>query len=294
MALLGIATRDGYAKQISALRQGLRERGYLEGTNLVIDERWAGGDTARVPELAAELLRTNPDVLVTSGPGTAAARRATASVPIVMAVSADAVASGLVASFARPGGNITGSSFSLGELNAKRVQVLRQGVPGVRRAAILLVRDGALNATIVQAMGSMAGSAGVDLVRIEVADAAGIESAFRTVREQRADGMIVSDYPMLVVERARIAALARAERLPAIGFAEYAHAGGLLGYGVDFTLLWHRAAHFVDRILRGAKPGDLPVEQPARYELVVNLDAARALGITIPDALRVRADTVIG
>jgi putative ABC transport system substrate-binding protein len=293
IALLGVATPAGYAKQIEALRRGLRERGYTEGTDLVIDERWTGGDFARLPELVAELLRTNPDVLVTSGPGSAAARRATTSVPIVMAVAADAVANGLVASFARPGGNVTGSSFSLAELNVKRLQVLKQGVPGLRRVAVLLLRGSSLNASVIQAMGPTAVSAGVELLRVEAADASGIEGAFRTVREQRADGLVVSDHPMIVVEAARVAALARSQRLSAIGFAEYAHAGGLLGYGVDFTLMWHRAAHFVDRILKGAKPGDLPVEQPARYELVVNLAAARVVGIVIPESLRVRADTVL-
>jgi putative ABC transport system substrate-binding protein len=293
VALLGVTAPEGYSRQIDALRRGLRERGYVEGTNLVIDERWAHGDMAKLADLAADLLKRQPDVIVTSGPGTAAMRRATAKLPIVMAVSADAVASGHVASLARPGGNVTGSSFSLAEINVKRLQVLRQGVSGVRRVTVLLHRASTQNPAVLQAMRRAAEADGLELQRHEVQSMADIEAALRGSRVQRGDALVVPEFPTLVAEAAPIAALARAQGLPAIGFAEFAHAGGLLGYGVDFAQMWHRAAHFVDRILKGTKPADLPVEQPTRFELAVNLATARVLSLSIPEPLLVRADSVI-
>lgn len=294
IALLGVATPTGYAAQVAALRRGLRELGYVEATNLVVDERWANGDLARLPALAGDLLRASPDVLVTSGPGIGAARRATTTVPIVMAAGGDAVATGAVASFAQPGGNVTGSSFVVADLGAKRLQVLAQAGAALRRVGVLVFRGSSVNEALLRAMAPVAAQAGVEVRSIEVADAAGIAAGLRVPADRRLGGLVVSDHPLLVAESRRIATVAREQGLPSIGFADFAREGGLLGYGVDFALMWHRAAYFVDRILKGAKPASIPVEQPSRFELVVNLATARALGIAIPESLRVRADSVVG
>jgi ABC-type uncharacterized transport system substrate-binding protein len=254
IAFLGSTSPSGYASQMKAFRGGLRDLGYVEGQSLVIEFRWAQGKYERLPELVAELVRLKPDVLVTHGvPGTLAAKRATDTIPIVIGVVGEAVAIGAVEGLARPGGNVTGSSFFVPELNAKRLEVLKEAFPRLSRVGVLLNRDNAVNAIVFKAM----------------------------------------DDAMLLAHAERIADVARKFQLPTIGFVECARAGGLLAYGVNFADLWRRAAGFVDKILKGAKPADLPVEQPTKFELVINLKTAKALGLTIPQTLLQRADEVI-
>jgi len=294
IGFLGATSASGYAPQVQAFRRGLRDLGYVEGKNLVIDFRWAEGNYARLPELAAELVLLKPDVLVTHAPaGTLAAKQATATIPIVMGVVGDAVAMGLVESLARPGGNVTGSSFFFPELNAKRLEVLKEALPRLSRVGVLLNPDNPANVATLRAMEEAARSVKIQLHAVEVRSPAEFEGAFATMVKGRAGALAVYDDAMLIAEAARIADLARKSRLPTIGFIEYAKAGGLLAFGVNFPDLWRRAAGFVDKILKGAKPADLPVEQPTKFELVINLKTAKALGLKIPQSVLIRADEVI-
>jgi putative tryptophan/tyrosine transport system substrate-binding protein len=294
IAFLGSTSPSGYASQMKAFREGLRDLGYVEGRNLVIEFRWAQGKYERLPELAAELVRLKPDVLVTHGvPGTLAAKRATETIPIVVGVVGEAVAIGAVEGLARPGGNVTGSSFFVPELNAKRLEVLREAFPRLSRVGVLLNRDNAVNMHVLKAMEQTAQALKIQLESVEARDPADLENAVSTLVKGRASAIAVEDDAMLLAHAERIAELARKHQLPTIGFVEYARAGGLLAYGVNFPDLWRRAATYVDKILNGAKPGDLPVEQPTKFELVINLKTAKALGLTIPQTLLLRADQVI-
>jgi len=292
IGILGVASPATYARQVEALRRGLRELGYFEGKNVALEFRWAEGHAARLPELAADLIRMNPDVIVTSGQATAVAKRATSTIPIVMAVSTNAVESGLVASLARPGGNVTGSSSFARELTMKRLELLKQTFPRLNRVALLLHVNNP-NPELVRAMEDAARSIKVELQAVETSGPEDFERAFATVVRGRAGALIVGDYTVLVAQAARISQLAYAHHLPVIGFAEIADTGGLMAYGVDFPVLWHRAATFVDKILKGTKPADLPVEQPMKFEFVINLKTAAVLGATIPNSVRMRADRVI-
>jgi putative ABC transport system substrate-binding protein len=289
VGLLGVATRLGYARQVEALRAGLGELGYVEGRNLAIDERWANDDLSRLPDLATELVRLRPDVLVTSGPGARHLRDATAAVPIVMAAAGDVVENGLVKSLAHPGGNLTGSSFQVASINAKRLELLKEALPRVRNVCVLRQRGAAANAAITRAMDEAARPMGVTLQYSDVAAGAEIPAAIRAAADGRAEALIVSDATIFVAQAARIAETALAQRLPVIGPIELAEAGGLLAYGVDFVHLWRRAATFIDRILRGARPADLPVEQPTRFRYAVNVRTAQTLRVAIPPALLARA-----
>jgi putative ABC transport system substrate-binding protein len=244
--------------------------------------------------LAAELVRLKPDVLVTHGvPGTLAAKRATNTIPIVIGVVGEAVAIGAVEGLARPGGNVTGSSFFVPELNAKRLEVLKEAFPRLSRVGVLLNRDNAVNMHVLKAMEQTAQALKIQLQSVEARDPADLENAVSTLVKGHASAIAVEDDAMLLAHAERIADLARKYRLPTIGFVEYARAGGLMAYGVNFQDLWRRAAGFVDKILRGARPADLPVEQPTKFELVINLKAAKALGLTIPQSVLGRADQVI-
>jgi putative ABC transport system substrate-binding protein len=207
--------------------------------------------------------------------------------------SGEAVAIGAVESLARPGGNVTGSSFFVPELNAKRLEVLKEALPRLSRVGVLLKRDNPANKPVLRAMGDAAQTLKLQLQPIEVRDPADLESAVSTLRKGNADAMAVHEEAMLIAEAGRIADLARKHQLPTIGFVEYARAGGLLAFGANFPDLWRRAAVFVDKILKGAKPADLPVEQATKFEMVINLKTAKALGLTIPPSLLARADQVI-
>ena len=294
IAFLGATSASGYASQVEAFRGGLRDLGYVEGKNVVIDFRWAEGNYARLPELAAELVRLRPDVLVTHAPaGTRAAKRATATIPIVMGVVGDAVAMGLVESLARPGGNVTGSSFFVPELSAKRLEVLKEALPRLSHVGVLLNPDNPGNEATRRAMEQAARSTKVKLQFVEARAPSEFEDAVSALVKGRAGALVVYDDALLLAHVQRIADLARRHRLPAIGLLEYARAGGLLGFGVNFSDLWRRAAVFVDKVLKGARPADLPIEQATKFELVVNLKTARALGLTIPLSLITRANQVI-
>ena len=294
VAFLGSTSPSEYASQMEAFRTELRGLGYVEGKNVVIEFRWAQARNDRLPELAEELVRLRPDVLVTHGaPGALAAKRATSTIPIVVGVVAEAVAIGAVDGLARPGGNITGSSFFVPELSAKRLQFLKEAVPNLGRVGLLLKRDNPVNPPVLRAMEQAAQSLKIQLESVEVTRPADIENAVSALVKGHAGAIAVIDEAMLLAQSERIANMAKKHSLPTIGLIEYARAGGLLGFGVNFADLWRRAAVFVDKILRGAKPGDLPVEQPTKFELVINLRTARALGLTIPPSLLARADQVI-
>ena len=294
IAFLGSTSPSGYARQMEAFRRGLRDLGYVEGQNLVIEFRWAQGTYERLPELAAELVRLKPDVFVTHGPpGALAAKRATDTIPIVLGAIGAEVEIGAVEGLARPGGNITGLSFFVLELNAKRLEVLKEAVPRLGRVGVLLKRDNPANKPLLRAMEEAAHTLKLQLQPIEVRDPADLESAVSTLRKGNTDAMAVHEEAMLIAEAARIANLARQHHLPTVGFVEYARAGGLLAFGVNFEDLWRRAAGFVDKIFKGATPADLPVERATKFELIVNLKTAKALGVAIPQSLQQRADQVI-
>jgi putative ABC transport system substrate-binding protein len=294
IGFLGATSLSGYASQVEAFRGGLRDLGYLEGKNVIIDFRWADGNYARLPELAVELVRLKPDVLVTHAPaGTLAAKQATSTIAIVLGVAGDAVATGLVESLARPGANVTGSSFFLPELTAKRLEILKEALPGLNLVSVLLNPANPANPSTLTAMEHTARSIKLQLHRVEARNPADLPAAFTAMVKQRAGALAMYDDAMLFAHAEQIADLAKKHKLPTIGSIEYVKAGGLLGFGVNFPDLWRRAASFVDKIFKGAKPADLPVEQASRFEVVLNLRTARDLGITIPPSLRLRADHVI-
>jgi len=294
IGFLGAISASGYASQMEGFRSGLRDFGYVEGKNLVVEYRWAEGQYERLPELVAELIRSKVEVIVTHGtPGTRAAKQATTTIPIVMATVADPVATGIVVSFARPGGNITGSTFSSPELNAKRLDLLKEVMPQITQAAIILNPNNPLIATHIKETEIVAKAIKVGLQRFEVRGPDEFEATISSVARARINAVVVSEDPVLIANVARIAVLATKQRLATAGNREFADAGGLIGYGVNFPAIFRRAAYFVDRILKGARPGDIPVEQATRFELIVNQKTARALGIKIPQSILVRADRVI-
>jgi ABC-type uncharacterized transport system substrate-binding protein len=280
---------------LEAFRQGLRELGYVEGQNIAIEYRFAEGRPERLPALAAELVRLKVDViLTTAAPAPQAAKQATSAIPIVFAVTGDPVAEGLVASVARPGGNITGLATIAPELVGKQLELLKEVAPKVSRVAVLQnPRDHAHPPMLRQAEG-VAGALGVQVHILQARTPPEIEAAFAAMRSQRAGGVLVLRDGLFLVQRTQIAALAAKNRLPAVyGNREHAEAGGLMAYGASAPHMFRRAATYVDKILKGAKPADLPVEQPTKFELVVNLKTAKALGLTIPPSLLQRADEVI-
>src|SRR5262245_5358450 len=294
LAFLGSTSPSAYASQLEAFRAGLRDLGYVEGKHFVIEFRWAQANNDRLPELAAELVRLKPDVLVTHGaPGAMAAKGATSTIPIVVGVVAEAVAIGAVEGLSRPGGNITGSSFFFPELTAKRLEFLKETVPRLSRVGVLLKRDNPVNPPVLKAMEHAAQALKIQLAPVEVTSPSDLENAVSEMVKRQVGAMAVNDEAMLLAQVEWIASLARRHAIPAIGFVEYAKAVGLLGFGVNFADLWRRAAVFVDKILKGAKPADLPIEQPTKFELVINLKTARALGLTIPQSRLLRADQVI-
>ena len=294
VGFLGAGSQRSHGAFVNAFREGLRERGYVEGKNLTIEYRWAGGDYARLPGLAGELVRLNVDVILTHGsPGTRAAKDATTTIPIVSAILGDPVATGLVASLARPGGNLTGSAFSLADVNAKRVEILKQAVPRVKRVAVLINAANVGNVVTFEAMARTARTVGVEVAQVSMATPGDFDRAFAEIDRARADAVVVYEDPLFLAEAARLAALVERRRLPSIGFREYADAGGLLGFGIDFPDAWRRAAGFVERIFKGARPGELPMDQAGKYDMAVNMQTAKTLGVVIPRGVLARANTVI-
>jgi putative tryptophan/tyrosine transport system substrate-binding protein len=296
IGFLGLSSPADYAPNLQAFRRGLGDLGYEEGKNISIEYRWANGRYERLPALAAELVRLSPDALVThAAPGIRAARQATTTIPIVMGVSSDPVRLGFVKSFARPGGNTTGVATSQVDLAAKRLELLKEVVPTLRQVAVLWNPTNPGLREDLKQMELASGKLGVGLRSFElVREPTALETVFAAILRDRPAGLIVVADSLVATHSARIAEFAVRNRLPAMGGSkEFVEAGGLISYAADFQEGWRVAARYVDKILRGAKPAELPVEQPTKFDLTINLKTAKALGLTIPPSLLVRADTVV-
>ena len=295
VGFLGAASPTAAGGNLDALRQGLRALGYVEGQTIALEVRWAEGRPERMSELVDELLRLEIDVLVVgSNPAVLAAKKATQTIPIVMVAAADPVGRGLVASLSHPGGNVTGLSLSNEELSSKRVQLLKEFVPLLARVAVLRNPLMTGHAFFWQDTEAAARKLGLELQPLEVRGVDDFEVAFAAARRGNAQALIAFDDPLIIANRTRVMALAADHRIPAMyGFREFPDDGGLMSYGANFAVLFRRAATFVDKILKGANPTDLPVEQPTKFEFVVNLKTAKALGLVIPPAILASADDVI-
>ena len=290
---LGNSYPSTVAPTVEAFRQGLRDLGWIEGQSLVIEYRWAEGNPDRLPALAADLVRLKVDVIALSGTlALRAAQQATSRIPIVMGVLLiDPVDAGFAASLPRPGGNITGLASQYEEIVTKQVQLLAEAVP---RLSLAVLRHASMPEGTARAAAAAADTLGLKARALEVSEVATYEGAFRTARDDRAQAMLVLPSPFFNTNRRALITLAASYRLPAFyEFKDYVKDGGLMAYGPNLADMWRRAASHVDRILKGAKPGDLPIERPTKFELVINLKTAKALGLTIPPAVLARADEII-
>jgi putative ABC transport system substrate-binding protein len=293
IGFLGGADPVGYAPQIEALRLGFRDHGYIEGRTIAIEYRWAEGKYDRLPALAADLVHRKVAVIITQGtPAALAAKQATTTIPVVMAIVGNPVETGIVSSLARPGGNITASSFFYAELSAKRLEIMKELMPRLARAGVLLNPNNPAMPSIMRAMTQTAKLVNVTLQPVDVRDLHELEPAFERARSQL-DAVAVVEDGLFVANRRRIAELAIKNRLPSVGFREYCEAGGLAAYGVDFLHIWRGAGAIVDKILKGRKPADLPIEQATRFELILNLKTAKTLDFNVPAVMSARADQVI-
>jgi putative ABC transport system substrate-binding protein len=293
IGVLGAATASAWSHWIAAFVQRLSELGWSEGRTVAIEYRWAEGRTERFAEIAAEFVQMNVRVIITAANGVLPAKQATSAIPIVFVLANDPVVTDLVASLARPGGNVTGLSIQSSDLAGKRLELLREVVPGLRRLAILTNVDYAAAVLETGDVQDAARTLGVDVVRFDIRRAEDIAPAFDALKN-RVQALYLPSDAILFSNRIRISALAQDARLPMITvLRDYVEAGSLMSYGPNYTDLFRRAADFVDKILRGAKPGDIPVEQPTKFDLVVSLKAAKALGLTIPEAFLLRADEVV-
>jgi putative tryptophan/tyrosine transport system substrate-binding protein len=283
------------AADLDAFRQGLREQGYVEGKNIVVEYRWADGDERRLPAIVADLVRLKVDLIVSAAPAaTRAAKEGAPNVPIVMVLVADPVAFKFVASLARPGGNVTGFAFLLPELSGKRLELLKQAVPGLSRVAVLWYAANPYKAFDLKEVEAVAARLNVAVQPLPVNGPGDFEAAFEAAAKRGAGGLITLDDPFTIIHRVRIVDLALKHRLPAVyGVEPLSEAGGLMFYGPDRRDQNRRAGIYVDKILRGAKPAELPVERPDKYDLVVNLKTAQAIGIAIPQSLLLRANRII-
>ena len=294
---LSAPTRASVENSQQAFLRALRELGWVEGQNLIIEYRWAEGNVERLPDLAAELVRRKVDVIVApAGSAALAAKNATSTIPIVMIFPTDPVEVGLVASLRRPGANITGTTFTPGpEIFGKQLQILKETVPYASRVAVLSnPADPSLSLQMVREVQAAARSLRIRLQRVEARGPDEFDNAFAAMVRERAEALLVAGGPMFLVHRTRLAELAVKGRLPTMySFRESVEAGGLMAYAVNMTEFIGHAAVYVDKILKGAKPADLPVEQPTQFELIINLKTAKALGLTIPQSLLLRADELI-
>jgi len=280
--------------RVGEFRDGLRKLGYVEGQNLLITYRWADGHLDRLPALVDDLLASHVDVIVAIGASVWAAKRQTSTVPIVMAFSGDPVGTAMVPSLARPGGNITGLSFMSSDLAAKRLELLKQMFPRIARVAVLYVPAEVSTVPELRETEAAAGTINVTLQPLQVRHPDDLGPLFAKATRERADALLVFAHAFAFVHRDRIVELAARQRLPTMfGWREFVDVGGLTSYGPNVNTMLRRAAGYVDRILKGAKPADLPIEQPTKFELVINLKTAKALGLTIPQSILVRADEVI-
>jgi ABC-type uncharacterized transport system substrate-binding protein len=291
------SSASSYSARVEAFRRRLRELGYVEGKNIVIEYRYAEGKLERLPDLAAELVGLKVDVIVTTGTGILAAKKASTTMPIVFANSSDPVGSGLVSSLARPGGNITGLSQMAQDLDGKRLELLKEAFPKVARVAFLWQSrqsSGGRGNTELTDMEAAAKALGVKLQSLPVRSLDDFDSAFARAKREGAQALITGTGGLITTQRRQVLDFAAKNRLPAMyPDSEYVEAGGLMSYAPSYTDLWRRAADFVDKILKGTKPADIPVEQPTKFEFIVNLKAAKQIGLTIPPNVLARADRVI-
>jgi putative tryptophan/tyrosine transport system substrate-binding protein len=294
IGFLGANTPETQSRWTSTFVKRLGELGWTDGRNAVIDYRWADGRRDRAAEIATEFVRLGVDIIVTSGtPQALAAKQATSAIPIVFATAGDPVGTGLVASLARPGGNVTGLSVLQVDLGAKRLELLREVLPGLRRLAVIVNVDAPGALLELSEVQRAAGALGIEIIAVHIRRIDDIAAAFDQIRG-RVDAVHVASDPLLFVHRARTNILALGLRLPTLhNFREHVEAGGLMSFGPDYAANFRRAAEYTDKILRGAKPGELPVEQPTQVELVISLITAKALGLTVPASLLALADEVI-
>ena len=294
IGLLGSGTAAAQSQWTAAFVQRLRELGWTEGRNVTIEYRWAEGRSERFAEFAAEFVRLKVDVILTHNtPPVIAAKQATSVIPIVFATAADPVDTGLVASLARPGGNVTGLSSQTTDLASKRIELLREVVPGLRQLAFLSQPDNPYVVFDMRQAEAAARALGLETASLEIRRAEDIGPAFEGLKG-RAEALYILPDPLLFTHRLRINTLALGARLPTIhSLREYVEASGLMSYGPNWSDQWRRAADYVDKILRGAKPADLPVEQPTKFDLIINLTTAKALGLMIPEAFLLRGDEII-
>jgi ABC-type uncharacterized transport system substrate-binding protein len=295
IGFLTATSASAYVSRLEAFRQGLKELGYFEGKNITIEYRYGEEKVDLVPNLAEELVHLKVDIILTGGgTSTRAAKQATVTIPIVMGFDNDPVGSGFVASLARPGGNITGLSTLAPEISGKQMELLKETLPKLSRVAVFENSSAPGNAQALKEIELAAGAFGLKLQYLQVRDAKDIETTFQAAKKGHADAVLVLPSPITFSQRRQIVDLAAISRIPAIYWAtEFADNGGLMAYSVSFNDLFRRAAIYVDKILKGAKPADLPVEQPKNFEFVVNLKAAKQIGLTIPPNVLARADRVI-
>ncbi len=291
IGVLGAGSPAGWAKMVGALREGLNALGYVEGKNLAIDYRWAEGRYDDLPKLAGELIAAGAALIVTHAtPGARGAMQATSSVPIVVASIGDAVTAGIVTNLAHPGGNVTGLSFFVEEIATKRIELLTEILP--RTSSINLIYQQYMSA-VPGRFDNAARAKKVTIHRVFVNTPAEIQTAIVNIAQKRSGPILIIETPILIANAKAVGESLAKYKIPAIGFKEIAEAGGLMSYGADLADMWHRAATYVDKILKGANPGSIPIEQAAKFELVINLKTARALGIKVPPSILLRADRVI-
>lgn len=295
IGFLGNSTPALEANLVGPFREGLRELGYVEGKNIIIEYQWAEGNYARLPALIAELLARNVEVIVTAGtPASLAVKKATTSVPLVMVAVGDPVASGLVPSITRPGGNITGLTSIGDELDGKRLELLREVVPNLFRVAALINLGNASHKKAFEHLRAAGAAAQIKVLFLDVRTAEQLDGAFALAVKERSQALMVLADRVFLANRARIVEFAVQRRLPSVhAYRELVEEGGLMSFGPSYAGIHRRAAHYVDRILKGTKPGDLPVEGPMTFDLILNLKAAKALGLTMPPSVMLRANQVI-
>jgi putative tryptophan/tyrosine transport system substrate-binding protein len=294
IGFLGLGSAASHANRTTAFRAGLRDLGWTEGRNLAIESRWAEGNYDQLPNLAKDLLRLNIDVLITHGAaGALAAKKATSTVPIVITAVGDMQVLGLVSDLSHPGGNITGLSLFVSELSAKRLELIKEAIPSITKVAILVNPANASTQFVLSEASATAKAAKIELQALEARQPSDFAPAFTAMSDQHVDGVVIHEDTMLNANANSLAVFAASRRLPSSGFPEFARAGGLLAYGINFPDTDYRAAAFVDKILKGAKAGDLPIERSTKFNLTVNLQTARALRVDLAATVLARADEVI-
>jgi len=294
IGFLGTAFASGYVRELDWIRASLRDRGYVEGRNIVIETRWAEGNPARNREIAREFVALKVDAILVHGlPGALAAAAETATIPIVMADGGDPVAAGITTSIARPSRNVTGSFSFVVEEVGKRLELLAESFPRMKRVAFLVSTLDLFTDRKRAVLRPAAQSRNLELHEFIIREAADLPSAFKEMTKAQIDGVIVNNEPLLNSNAGTVAALAAAMRLPSVGYATYGDAGGLLAYGANRVALYGRAGYFLDRIFKGEKPGDIPFERASRFDVTVNVRTAKALGVTLPQSILLRADRAI-